>query len=275
MQVTTPFSFGSGFIIKNEGVIVTCYHIIKGCNNVVVSGRRLPKTTLKVLYTDKLYDLAFLENPLNDKDINVPNLSSSSISEGNRVYAIGHPMKLKYTTTTGVISSVSRDFKGVSFIQIDMPMNPGNSGGPLINILGEAIGMNTFIFSESGGSIGVGFAIPINRVKMITEEIIEYGRRRQIWFGFRIQDLNPMIASYLQLEDLNGVIVSYVDDNSPAVAAGLRRGDIIVRINQHQINNANEAEIATLEFSIGDEIELEIIRNTRGEIIRFPAVESQ
>ncbi len=177
LQVTTPFSFGSGFIIKNEGVIVTCYHIIKGCNNVVVSGRRLPKTTLKVLYTDKLYDLAFLENPLNDKDINVPNLSSSSISEGNRVYAIGHPMKLKYTTTTGVISSVSRDFKGVSFIQIDMPMNPGNSGGPLINENSEVIGLNTMVIKDAPN---ISFSLPLYKIQESIEQFRNFEKSSTI-----------------------------------------------------------------------------------------------
>ncbi len=280
-------SIGSGFIYNEDGYIVTNAHVVEGATEIKVILNDGSQHEAEITGKDSVLDIAVLQID-HSGYLPVINLGDSEdLILGETTIAIGNPYAFlikdsKPSVSVGVVSAINRNFSQDSggkiyqgMVQTDAAINPGNSGGPLINILGEAIGMNTFIFSESGGSIGVGFAIPINRVKMITEEIIEYGRRRQIWFGFRIQDLNPMIASYLQLEDLNGVIVSYVDDNSPAVAAGLRRGDIIVRINQHQINNANEAEIATLEFSIGDEIELEIIRNTRGEIIRFPAVESQ
>lgn len=280
-------SIGSGFIYNEEGYIVTNAHVVEGATEIKVILNDGSQHDAEITGKDRVLDIAVLKIDYNG-NLPVINLGDSEdLLLGETAIAIGNPYAFlikdsKPSVSVGVVSAINRNFSQdtsgklyQAMIQTDAAINPGNSGGPLINILGESIGMNTFIFSETGGSIGVGFAIPINRVRRIAEEIIEYGRRRQIWFGFRIQDLNPMIASYMELEDLNGVIVSFIDENGPAKRAGLKRGDIIVRINERQVNNTNEAEVATLEISIGDEIELEILRNKRKQTIRFPAIESR
>ncbi len=279
-------SIGSGLIYNEDGYILTNSHVVEGATEIKVILNDGSQYEAGIIGMDSVLDIAVLK--IEETDLNAITLGqSNNLLLGETVIAIGNPYAFlikdsKPSVSVGVISAVNRNFSQDSggkiyqgMVQTDAAINPGNSGGPLINILGEMIGMNTFIFSESGGSIGVGFAIPIDRIIRIAEEIIEYGRRRQIWFGFKIQDLNPMIASYLELDDLNGVIVSYIDQNSPAGQADLRRGDIIVRINEYEVNNTNDAEVATLEISIGESIELEVIRAGRRHTIVFQAVETR
>lgn len=280
-------SIGSGFIYNEDGYIITNSHVVEGATQIKVILNDGSHFDADIAGMDSVLDIAVLKIDNSNIKPAIKLGQTQDLLLGETVIAIGNPYGFlikdsKPSVSVGVISAVNRNFSPDSggkiyqgMIQTDAAINPGNSGGPLINILGEAIGMNTFIFSESGGSIGVGFAIPIERVKIIAEEIIRYGRRRQIWFGFRIQDLNPMIASYLNLDNQNGVIVSFVQEGSPAARAGLARGDIITRINARQINNTNDAELATIEISIGENIEIEIIRGRRTRTISFEAQETR
>jgi serine protease Do len=277
-------SIGSGIIYNQEGYIITNSHVVEGATQIKIILSDQRQFEAKFIGSDSILDIAVLK-------IDVDNLQaaklgrSSDLLLGETVIAIGNPYAFlikdsKPSVSVGVISAMDRNFAQDSggkiyqrMIQTDAAINPGNSGGPLINILGEVIGINTFIFSESGGSIGIGFAIPIDRIKNIANEIIDYGRRRQIWFGLKIQELNPMIASYLGLEDLNGVIVSVVEPNSPSANAGLQRGDIIKVINGNTINSTEDAEVAISEITVGDKIEFKVLRGKKTITIMFSAVE--
>jgi S1-C subfamily serine protease len=145
-------------------------------------------------------------------------------------------------------------------IQTDAAINPGNSGGPLVNSLGEVVGINTFIISKSGGSMGIGFAIPVNRVKHIVDEVARYGRIRQIWIGILVQEVTPLIARSLGLEGMRGVIVSQVDEGSPASKGGIKRGDVIVAVNGDQVRNWESARKAIFGAEIGDRLEFDLLR---------------
>ena len=158
VQVITPFSFGSGFISSNSNLIITNYHIVKNNINAVVSSRTASKRIAEVLFIDKLSDIALLENPF-DTEYEYPVITSNPIKEGNKVFAIGHPLRLKYTATAGIISKADRPYQGISFIQTDVPMNPGNSGGPLINEDGEIVGLNTMVIKDAAN---LGFSLPYN-----------------------------------------------------------------------------------------------------------------
>jgi serine protease Do len=182
--------------------------------------------------------------------------------------------------SVGVISAINRDFAENKdgkiyrhMVQTDAAINQGNSGGPLVNIYGEIIGINTFIFSESGGSIGLGFAIPANAVKKSARELIEYGKIRQIWFGFKVQEINPLIASHLKLKSLDGVLVNFIQRNSPAENAGLQEGDIIKEINGNNINDTRDAELAVFDISVDDKINFGIIRDGKEQKLDLKALE--
>jgi serine protease Do len=160
-------------------------------------------------------------------------------------------------------------------IQTDAAINPGNSGGPLVNIYGEVVGINTFIFSESGGSIGIGFATPVDRVKKIAAELIQYGRVRDIWFGFKVQEITPMLADYLNLENTDGVLVAQVDRNGPADRAGMKKLDIIIEISESSIQNSDDAELAVTDAQVGDTLTITVLRDGKKKTINLKAVESR
>ncbi|MFW5792787.1 MAG: trypsin-like peptidase domain-containing protein [Bacteroidota bacterium] len=161
VQITTPYNFGSGFVLSGWDLIITNFHIVKGNSEVVVSGNTFSKLSLKVLYSDSLLDIAFLEKP-EIMDIEYPVLSEGEVKEGEQVLTIGHPLRLKYTATAGIISNTSREYQGVTLFQVDAPMNPGNSGGPLINDKAEVIGLNTMVYKEAEN---IGFSIPYFNIR--------------------------------------------------------------------------------------------------------------
>ena len=277
-------SIGSGIIFSSDGYIVTNSHVVEGATQIKIILEDKSQYEAQIIGLDSVLDIAVLK--IETEGLPAARFGNSSdLIIGETAIAIGNPYAFlikdsKPSVSVGVISATNRNFSQDTggkiyqgMIQTDAAINPGNSGGPLINILGEVVGINTFIFSESGGNIGLGFAIPIDRVKRVTNEIIKFGRRREIWFGFKIQDLNPMIASYLGLSDINGVIVSLLESNSPAAEAGLQRGDIIKRIDNIVIRNTSDAEIAISEISVGDKIELEVLRGNRSYNISFNAIE--
>lgn len=160
VQIATPYSGGTGFILFNEGLIVTNYHVVKNCEEVVVNGREFEKTTAKVVFIDPHLDVAFIESPV--PAVDGPVLSDREVNEGDTVLAIGHPMGFKYTSTSGIISKTERDYNGIKYFQIDAAINPGNSGGPLINSEGEIIGVNTFIIRDAES---LAFSLPFTYIK--------------------------------------------------------------------------------------------------------------
>ncbi len=264
---------GSGFILSKDGYIVTNNHVIEGAQKIIVKlvdGRTFKA---KIIGTDSFSDVALLK--IEADNLPVLTLGNSDLLRiGEWVIAIGNPFGLTHTITVGVISAKGRSGIGISdiedFIQTDAAINPGNSGGPLINLKGEVIGMNTAIFTRSGGYMGIGFAIPINIVKTVVEQLKTKGKVERGWLGVVIQDLTPTLAEELGLKVMEGVVITEVIPDSPASRAGLKEKDVIVAINKKPIKNASELRSYILLTKPGTEIVLDIIRN--GQKLEFKVV---
>ncbi|MCS7149765.1 MAG: DegQ family serine endoprotease [Caldimicrobium sp.] len=254
---------GTGFVLTKDGYIVTNNHVIEGAQKItvkLVDGRTFSG---KVVGTDPFSDVAVIKVEAH----NLPTLplgNSDLIRIGEWVIAIGNPFGLTHTVTVGVISAKGRSGIGITdiedFIQTDAAINPGNSGGPLLNLKGEVIGMNTAIFSRSGGYMGIGFAIPINIVKTVAEQIRTKGKVERGWLGVVIQDLTPSLAEELNLKVTQGVLITEVIPESPAAKAQLREKDVILSINGKAVKNASDLRSQILLLKPGTEVELEIMR---------------
>ena len=277
-------SIGSGVIFSEEGYILTNAHVVEEATKIKVILTDSRQFDAELIGIDSVHDIAIIR--IEGKKLPHAKLGNShDLIIGEWAIAVGNPYGFlikdsKPSVSVGVISAVNRDFAENKdgkvyrrMIQTDTAINPGNSGGPLVNILGEVIGLNTFIFSESGGSIGIGFSIPIDRVKKVAEELIKYGKIREIWFGFKVQDINPMLAAHFRLENQDGVLVNYVEEGSPAFQAGLRKQDVIIEINEIVINNTEDAELAVTDVAVGDKLFLTIKRNKEIKKLELDAVE--
>jgi serine protease Do len=272
-------SSGSGFVVSSDGYIVTNDHVVSGSSNVTVvlsSGEEL-QATLKG--ADPLNDVAVIK--INPAEALRPVVigDSDAIKEGEFVIAIGSPYRLQNTMTFGIVSGIDRTLESQGgfviekVIQTDAAVNPGNSGGPLISLEGKVIGINAAIISQSGGSEGVGFSIPINTVKKIYTQIIEEGRVARPWLGITGVDVNADMVSAFDLGVDYGVVVIDFSDPSPAKSAGLREtlsgpgqpdfvlGDIIVSIGGQKVQNNPGLLNVLLKYSPGDEVEVEVWRD--------------
>ncbi|MDM8545696.1 DegQ family serine endoprotease [Candidatus Venteria ishoeyi] len=257
-------SLGSGVIIdKNKGWVVTNHHVIADADSIMVTlgdGRELEA---KLLGADSETDIALLEIPQSSLS-SLPLADSEKLRVGDFVLAIGSPFGLRQTVTSGIISALGRTGLGIEgyedFIQTDASINPGNSGGPLINLRGELIGINTAILAPGGGNIGIGFAIPVNMVKKITEHLGAYGEVRRGVLGVEIQEITPALAKAMQLEDQKGVIVAQVDKDSAAEKAGLKVGDIILSLDQHPITSSSVMRNRVGLLRVGETVQLSILR---------------
>ena len=265
---------GSGFIVSADGYIWTNRHVIRGASEILVNLPNGTEYEAALVGADRSSDVVVLK--VEAEDLPFVRLGDSDdVMIGEWAIAIGYPFGNLIssgdpTVTVGVISATGRDFapqEGTIYrdmIQTDAPINRGNSGGPLANGLGEVIGINTFIFTGSQwemGSIGIGFAIPINKVKKIAEEIVRYGKVRPFWTGIRIQDMDPLIAQSLGLKSSEGALVSEVQRRSPADRAGLKVGDVIVRVNGRKVKDSEEIWNAFQEGTVGEVYRLAIIRD--------------
>jgi len=262
-------NMGSGFVIREDGLILTNYHVIEGAAKLYVNfsdGRQREGTVVGV---DASTDIAVVKVQ-EQKFTPVQLGNSSTLMIGEWAIAIGNPF-LNFindahpTVTVGVVSALDRNFapsEGVYYqgmIQTDAAINPGNSGGPLVNVKGQVIGINTFIYTGSTsnrGSIGIGFAIPINRAKRVADELIKFGKRRQVWTGISVQNLTRSIALALGIENLEGVVVVNVAKGSPGDKAGLKRGDVLVRMGKRVVSRAEDLEGFFLDFFVGDDVPL-------------------
>ena len=222
---------GSGFVISEQGHILTNNHVIADANRVTVKSDDGQEFSAEVVGTDPQSDVAVIKIEGNKVPV-LPLGDSSQLEVGEWVVALGNPFGLQHTLTVGVVSAKGRTSLGISdyedFIQTDAAINPGNSGGPLVNLSGEVVGMNTAIFSRSGGYMGIGFAIPINLAKAISDQLIEHGSVTRGYLGVVIQPLTQDLAATFGLENTKGILVSQVAENSPADKAGLKQGDVIV-----------------------------------------------
>ncbi len=259
-------SLGSGFIIKKNGTVITNNHVIQNAQDILIKvGNKEYKA--KVIGSDPYADLAVLKIITDDEFTPVNFGNSDQARVGDWVVAIGNPFGLGGTVTSGIISARNRDINLTrydDFIQTDASINQGNSGGPLFNLNGEVIGINTAIIAPGqAGSIGIGFAIPSNAASQIIDQLIKYGETRRGWLGVRIQEVSKEIADVEKLKKPEGALIASVGENSPADKAGLKAGDIILKFDGKKINTMRELPKAVAGTAVGKSVELKIWRNKR------------
>ncbi len=255
---------GSGFIISKDGYILTNNHVVEGADKITVRLADEREFTAKVVGTDPQSDVALIK--IDGKNLPVlPLGNSDKIQVGEWVIAIGNPFELMQTVTVGVVSAKGRNHMGLSdyenYIQTDAAINPGNSGGPLLNIHGEVIGINSAIFSRSGGYMGIGFAIPINMAKNIEQQLLQHGKVTRGWLGVMIQNVNKDLAESFNLKSTHGVLISEVNAKSPAEKSGIKQGDVVIAIDGKSIDNVGELRNTIAMTSPGTKLVLRVIRD--------------
>ena len=268
---TNKVSLGSGFIISADGFIVTNNHVIDKADTISVTLSDNRTVEAKLIGRDPKTDIALIkiETKTQLKPVNFGN--SDKIRVGDWILAIGNPFGLGGSVTAGIVSAKSRDIEAGpydSFIQTDASINQGSSGGPMFNLDGEVIGVNTAIFSTNGGSMGIGFAIPVNLIDFVIKQLKAYGEVRRGWIGIKMQPNSADMASSLGLPDNQGVIISEVPENSSAAKAGIKAGDIILKFDGHQIDNTKNLSRMVAETAIGKQAEVEIWRNNQKQILK-------
>lgn len=258
-------SLGSGFVIDAAGLIVTNNHVIEGADEIIVNftdGKKLKVT--KILGHDSKTDLAVLKvepkEPLRAANFG----DSSKMRVGDWVMAIGNPFGLGGTVTVGIISATKRDINSGpydDFLQTDAAINRGNSGGPLFNMDGQVIGVNTAIISPTGGSIGIGFAVPSNSAVLVIEQLKRFGETRRGWLGVHVQNVTGETAKSLGLKEASGALVASVSPDSPAAAAGISPGDVILRFNGQAIEGMRALPRVVAATEIGSKAEIDVWRD--------------
>ena len=259
-------ALGSGFVISEDGIVITNNHVIQGSEGILVRFTNDKEYEAKLIGTDPVSDIAVLKINSKDKFKPVPLGDSGKARVGDWVLAIGNPFGLGGTVTSGIISAINRDInmgRYDNFIQTDASINQGNSGGPLFNLQGEVVGINTAIFSQSGGSVGIGFAIPSNFAKNVIDQLQKYGETRRGWLGVRIQVVTQEIADSLGMKEAIGALVADVNENSPAQKAGLKDGDIIIEFNGIKIDTMRKLPKVVGEASVGKAANIKIWRDKK------------
>jgi len=260
-------SLGSGFIIGADGVVVTNNHVIEGASEIKVVLSDGREFDAEIRGIDKETDLAVLK--MKAAGVRFPTVKfgdSEKARVGEWVVAIGNPFGLGGSVSVGIISARNRNIdSGVydDYIQTDAAINRGNSGGPLFDLDGNVIGVNTAIFSQTGGSVGVGFSIPSNLVKTVTSQLQEFGETRRGWLGVNIKEINIEEARELGFDRPRGAIISSVNTRSPAANAGLLAGDVIISFNRQEVNSSSELSRAVADATVGSTVPVRIIRNRK------------
>ncbi|HUH42958.1 MAG TPA: Do family serine endopeptidase [Sulfurimonas sp.] len=263
-------SLGSGVIVSKDGYIVTNNHVVDGANEIVVSIAGDKKEyAAKLIGKDEKSDLAIIK--IEVKDLNaVTFFNSDEVKVGDVVFALGNPFGVGETITQGIVSATGRSGMGIveyeDFIQTDASINPGNSGGALINSAGQLIGINSAIISKSGGNVGIGFAIPTNMVAMVATSLIDNGKYTRAFLGVNIADLDSdMSALY---NNNYGALITGVEENSPASKAGLKRGDLIIGINDKKIASASELKNTIGTFAPSKEVSVKYLRDKKTNTLK-------
>ena len=259
-------SLGSGFIIKEDGIVITNNHVISNAEDILIRvGDK--EYDAEVIGSDPYMDLAVLKIKTKDKFKPVSFGDSSKARVGDWVVAIGNPFGLGGTVTSGIISARNRQIgltRYEDFIQTDASINQGNSGGPLFNIKGEVIGVNTAIIAPGqSGSIGIGFAIPANAASNVIDQLLKFGETKRGWLGVRIQEVSKEIADVEKLKKPEGALVASVGKNSPADKAGIKAGDIILEFDGKKINTMKKLPNVVASTEVGKSVELKIWRNKK------------
>jgi len=256
---------GSGFIISRDGYILTNNHVVADADKITVSLSDGRQFKAEMIGSDPQSDVALIR--IQDSG-NLPTLplgDSSKLEVGEWVIAIGNPFGLDQTVTVGVVSATGRSSVGINeyenFIQTDAAINPGNSGGPLLNIDGEVVGINSALFSRTGGYMGIGFAIPIDMVKTIQAQLKDSGRVTRGWLGVVIQDVNENLAKSFGLEKAGGILVSEVQKDSPAEKAGVERGDVIIKLNGKTLSDTADLRNQVALLSPDSVAKLDVVRD--------------
>lgn len=263
-------SLGSGVVVSSDGYIITNNHVIEKADEIKVTLYDQQNYKGKVVGTDPKTDLAVIKISSD----NLPAIkwgNSDVLNVGEFVLAFGNPYSLGHTVTMGIVSAVGRANVGIAdyedFIQTDAAINPGNSGGPLVNIRGELVGINTAIFSRTGGYQGIGFAVPSNMVKSVMTQLINEGKVTRGWLGVTIQNLTPELAKEFGLEKAAGALVTEIFEGSPASEANIKRGDVILEVNGKKIKNVENLRNIVAQSKVGSMIELKILREGKTSIL--------
>ena len=260
-------ALGSGFIIDEKGIVITNNHVIDGAEDIVVQVNGDKDFKAKVIGADPLSDIAVLQIETTEKFIPVKFGDSDKARIGDEVIAIGNPFGLGGTVTSGIISARNRNLGGTlaryeDYIQTDASINTGNSGGPLFDLNGDVIGINTAILGRSG-NVGIGFAIPSNSAEIVIDQLIKFGETKRGWLGVRIQDVTKEIADIEKLDKPRGALVASVAQNSPSEKAGIKAGDIILEFNGEKIKEMKELPIIVARTEVGKKVKVKIWRNKK------------
>jgi len=257
-------SLGSGFIIDREGYILTNNHVVSGADAIKVKLSNEKEFDAKIIGRDEKTDIALIKMTKVPADLPVAILGDSDKLEvGEWVMAIGNPFGLQETVTVGVVSAKSRAIGAGpydDFIQTDASINPGNSGGPLFNLGGEVVGINTAIYSPSGGNIGIGFASPINMAKKIVKQLKEKGKVTRGWLGVIVQEVTPDLAKSFGLKEGKGALVADVEKGAPADTAGVKQGDVIISFDGKAITKMADLPLMVAETGVGKQVPVKVLR---------------
>ena len=270
-------SLGSGVIVDaKEGFVLTNNHVIAGADDISITLSDGRSFEAEVIGTDPDSDLAMVRIPAEDLQA-LQFADSNQLRVGDFVVAVGNPFGLGQTVTSGIVSALGRTgFRGLefqNFIQTDASINPGNSGGALVNLRGELVGINSAIFTPSGGNVGIGFAIPSVMVRYVMDQLSKFGEVRRGTLGISVQDLTADLAGAFGLEKGRGVLVAEVTEGSAADKAGLRAGDVIRTIATYPVRNAQEFHNYEGQFPVGDKLTLEIVRDQSGKFLKVKVEE--
>lgn len=270
---TRASSLGSGVLVSADGYILTNNHVIKDAEEIIITLHDLRRFPGKLIGTDPKSDLALIKVAADGLPF-LPPQSSHDLHTGEIVLAVGIPFGFSHTVTMGIVSAVGRSNVGFvdyeDFIQTDAAINPGNSGGALVNIHGELVGINTAIFSTSGGNMGVSFAIPSSMARSVMESLIKHGKVIRGWLGVSLQDITPELAKHFSIDPDRGVLVSSLMKDSPAVKAGIRQGDVIVSFKGKEVSSAADLKNLVASTLPGTPVRLTVIR--RGEELSLTAL---
>jgi len=255
---------GSGAIVRSDGYILTNHHVVGEADKITVQLYDGQELKAYLIGTDPATDISVIK--IEGKNMPVLQMGDSdNILVGESVIAIGNPFGLSHTVTFGIVSAKGRTGMGIAeyedFIQTDAAINPGNSGGPLVDLEGKIVGVNTAIFSRSGGYQGIGFAVPINMARRVMTELIENGQVSRGWLGVGIQDMTSELAKAFGLDQAKGSLVTGVMPGTPAEKAGLQKGDVILRLNGSTIENSNGLRNLVAEARADAKVDLDLVRN--------------
>ena len=263
-------SLGSGVIVSEDGYIVTNYHVVEQSDDIKVILFDKRSFRAKIIGADPKTDISIIKIDAKGLPV-IPWGDTEKIEVGEFVLAIGNPFGLSHTVTMGIISAVGRADVGIAdyedFIQTDAAINPGNSGGPLVNIKGELIGINTAIFSKTGGYQGIGFAVPSNMVRLVMGQLIKGGKVTRGWIGVTIQELTPELAQKFGLKISDGALVSDILKGGPAHKAGIMRGDIILVFDNKKVKDVGTFRNMVAQSLVGSQIKMKLLRRDREVVV--------